>query len=172
MVLEAVVGVPVANPIGCAEGVGRWRGWRVADVDAWYMEWLDNGQNFYRNKFYVATGDDGSPVVLDIQSASNAGVQQYGAGPVTFAANAPVDQQYPTVTQVAQLLFLCADASVVEIIIPAPQDSIFTADNFTVDPTAITTLIADVIAVVTNNLASPVASFLQGSLVNRRRDVP
>lgn len=136
------------------------------------MEWLDNGGNFYRNKFYVSTGTDGSPVVLDIQSASNAGLQQWSDGLVTFTANSPVDAQYPTFVQIAQLLFVCADGSVVQLIIPAPQDSIFLPDGFRVDATALTTLITDVIAVVTNHLESPVTAYVQGQLVNRRKDQP
>lgn len=147
-------------------------GARSVAVDAWYMEWLDSAGGFYRNRFYVSHGVDGSSVVAQLQSASNAGLQQHSSGQVTFDAVSPIDAQYPTFTQVAQLLFACADGSTVEMIIPAPQSTVFLSDGLRVDPVAMATLIADVIAVVTNNLASPVTTYRQGSLVNRRRDQP
>lgn len=141
-------------------------------VDAWYMEWTDTAGGFYRNRFYVAHGGSGATVVADIQSASNAGLAQHSSGQVTFDSNAPVDQQYPTMVQIAQLLFRCADGTVVPLVIPAPQDTVFLSDGFRVDPTAVSTLIADVISHVTNQLGSPVTTYLQGSLVNRRKDQP
>lgn len=141
-------------------------------VDAWYTEWTDTAGGFYRNRFYVNHGNDGTPVVHSVQSASNAGLQQHSSGQVVFDANAPVDQQYPTIMQIAQLIFGCADGSSIQIIVPAPQASIFLSDNLRVDPAAVVTLIANVVSVVTNNLGSPVIVYRQGSLVNRRKDQP
>lgn len=167
--MKGLVGLLNANT-----GLSGPKGWggKIVAVDAWYMEWTDTAGGFYRNRFYVNHGGNGTPVVDSIQHASNAGLLQHSSGQVVFDTNAPVDQQYPTIMQIAQLLFSCADGSAVQIIIPAPQSSIFLADNLRVDPAAVVTLIANVIAVVTNNLGSAVIVYRQGSLVNRRKDQP
>lgn len=75
--------------------------------------------------------------------------------------------QYPSITQQATLSFLCADGTIARLIIPAPDISIFLADQQTVDSTQIAALTAACIGNLESPSQSLAVSFLGGFLARR-----
>lgn len=142
-------------------------------VYAAYFEWRDNAGSFYRQKLY--TNADGAPVdglAAELQNLSNAGLQQHSAGELIVDANPAINAQFPTIAQVAVLIYLCADGSTVRIQVPAPLDTIFLPDGLRVDPTQVAALSSLLTSYGTSVLGSPVTALDTGTLVNRKADVP
>lgn len=128
--------------------------------------WVDSGGN--NTITLVRTSTGAGTIEGDMLALSNADwFNQWEGTLFVNGSPGPTFAQYPSVRQAATLNFLCADGTSAELTIPSPQIGIFLADGVTVDPTTITTLIADCIGNLLSASLSPAVSFQVGFL-NRR----
>lgn len=74
----------------------------------------------------------------------------------------PLGLQYISVQDAATLVFATAAGTTVSITIPAPQTSIFMADQETVDPSSVAGVVAACIGLLCDSAGNVVASFLAG----------
>jgi hypothetical protein len=117
------------------------------------------------NVMHVLTTVSGAGTIIsDILGISNADQLFNWEAAETSVSPSPTVATYPTVRVTAQLLFTDATGSIAKLWIPAVKDTIFLPDNVTVDPTAISTLIADCIGNLVAGSGSPVTGFLGGQL--------
>lgn len=114
---------------------------------------------------HVMTTNTGAGSILsEILALSNAdGSFDWEATESVFSP-APVVATYPTVRVSAQLNFSDATGSLAKLYIPAPKNTFFLSDGVTVDPTAITSLIAACNGTLLAGSGSPVTMFLGGQL--------
>lgn len=75
---------------------------------------------------------------------------------------APTTGAYQNVGDYAVLVYTDGSGNNVYVTLPAPQSSIFLADQFTVDDTQIATIDAAVIGTVLSGAGSPVTAFVAG----------
>lgn len=102
-------------------------------------------------------------VALALAGKSNADFQRDWEGPtVVNAAPLPINATYTSVNDYATLVFTTAAGNLVYITLPAPQSSIFMADQETVDPVAIATIIAAVVGTVLDGTGTVVTAFVGG----------
>lgn len=104
-------------------------------------------------------------LATEIQAVSNALLREATFGPQNFLSGSPTVATYPTVRQTANLFFRdSTTGATARVYIPAPVSSIFLPDGVTVDPTAITALIAAVVAQVISGSGNLVDQFVGGQL--------
>lgn len=128
--------------------------------------WSDAGSRSTITLLLVDTS--ASAIQAALLGKSSADFIEYWEGPLVInGAPAPVNAQYPSVTQQAVLTFLCADGTIAKVALPAPKLSIFLSDGQTVDATQIAGIIAACIASLLSNSGSPAVSFLGGFLTGR-----
>jgi len=128
--------------------------------------WIDAGGRTQITLLRTSSG--GATIETDILALMNADWINEWEGTLNINASpAPSTSAYPSVLQQATLVFLCADGTSARLDIPAPMLSIFLADGVTVDPSAITTLIADCTGNLLSPSLSPVVSYQSGILVKR-----
>lgn len=102
-------------------------------------------------------------VLLALAAKSNGDFQRDWEGAtIVNPAPAPVNATYNSVNDYAQLVFATGAGNLVYVTLPCPVSSIFMADQETVDPVAIATIIAAVTGTVIDGSGSPVASFIGG----------
>lgn len=127
--------------------------------------WTDAGARATITLIRTLTG--GATIQSDVEALSNAGVLNEWDGTLTVTTPSTSSAQYPSVTQQATLVFLCADGTTARIDIPAPALSIFLSDGVTVDATTIGILIADCIGNLLSTTLSPATAYLSG-ILNKR----
>lgn len=127
--------------------------------------WVDAGARATITLVRTSTG--GGTIQSDMEAISNAGVLNEWEGTLNVTTPSTSSSQYPSVTQQATLVFLCADGTSARLDIPAPVLSIFLSDGVTVDSTAIATLIADCVGNLLSTSLSPATAFLSG-ILNKR----
>jgi hypothetical protein len=101
-------------------------------------------------------------VETDMAAKSNAIVARWWEGPTTIPGGTAASAIYPSVRDVAELVFSTPVGTTVTVTLPAPLSSIFQADQETVDPVAIATLIADCLAVLTDGSGVAVTAYIGG----------
>jgi len=127
--------------------------------------WIGAGTGLTINRIRTASG--ASTILADLLAISQADKLNTWEGDLTVNSSpAPGGGTYPGLNQVANLLFLCADGTTAQIRLPAPSLSIMLADGVTVDPTTITTLIADCVGNLQSASGSLAVSFQAGRLNN------
>lgn len=127
--------------------------------------WIGAGTGLTINRLRTATG--AGTILSDLLAISNADkLNTWEGNLVVNSSPAPVSATYAAVNQFANLLFLCADGTTAQIRLPAPQLGIMLADGVTVDPTAITTLIADCVGNLQGPDGSLAVSFQAGRMSN------
>lgn len=135
-------------------------------ADARSVVWIDSGGN--STITLIRTSSGAGTIEGDVLALSNADwFNQWEGTLFVNASPSPTFADYPSVTQNATLLFLCADGTNARLDIVAPKISIFMADGVTVDPSTITGLIADCVGNLLSASLSPAVSYLSGFL-NRR----
>lgn len=99
-----------------------------------------------------------------LTACSNAAWQEYWESALSTNVPTPAASVYQSVMDRAALLFLCVDNTLAQVIIPAPNLGIFLADGETIDPAnaLVVALVAAILGVLTNQNASPAASFVAG----------
>jgi len=141
------------------------RGVELADQSRSVL-WVDAGGGATMIRQRTATGM--STIQADIIAVSHADYNEYWEGDlVVNSTPSPTSGEYQSVTQIAILSFLCVDGTIATLRLPAPQLSIFLADNITVDATVIATLIADCIGNLQSATGSLAAAYLSGFLAAR-----
>jgi len=78
-------------------------------------------------------------------------------------APTPTNATYPNVGDFAKLLFQTSAATLVQVTIPAPQSSMFLADQFTVDPASVAGLLAALVLVGTDLSGNPITTYVGGT---------
>jgi hypothetical protein len=127
--------------------------------------WIGAGTGLTINRIRTATG--ASTILSDLLAISNADKLNTWEGDLTENTSpAPVNAQYPGVTQFANLLFLCADGTTAQIRLPAPKIGIMLSDGVTVDASTITTLIGDCVGNLQAPSGSLAVSFQAGRVSN------
>ncbi len=101
-------------------------------------------------------------IQADILAVSNAKVAYYWEGARTNVGGSPASAQYVSVTDAAVLVFNDAACNEVRLTVPAPLASIFMADEQTVDPTAVSTLIAACLGVLQTGAGGVVTAYIAG----------
>jgi len=132
----------------------------VADITRSTI-WVDfNGrtrQTILRGQFPL----DG--VELALISVSNADKQRSWEGlTVVNGSPAPTAATYQNVADYAQLVYQDAGGELVYVTLPSPQESIFLADQETVDPAAIAAPSAAIIGTVITSAGGVVTAYVGG----------
>lgn len=107
-----------------------------------------------------------------LKGCSNADFLQYWESLETNNSSpAPVLDDFVSVADRAALLFLCADNTLVTVLVPSPSIDIFYADGETVNPSsaAISTLITNVAGSLVNGNGSLALSFVAGYRLPRAK---
>lgn len=113
--------------------------WRVYDI------WLDSygGTRLVSNNYSAAPFGN-----LDafIMSVSNAGIFQSVGGTVVNVGSPTTPAQYISINDAASAVVQDAAGNQCRILIPAPQTGIFLADQLTVNPAVLASLLAAALA--------------------------
>lgn len=126
-----------------------------------YLVWID-ASGFTRLTL-LNTASGAATLLPSLFALSNA--DYLNAVENTLSVNgspSPVTAQYPVVSDSAVLLFQDVAGEQVSIQIPAPKGSVFLADQMTVDPTAVSTLVTAAIGTLVTSSGSAVTSFIGG----------
>jgi hypothetical protein len=97
-----------------------------------------------------------------LAAASNAGELQHWEGDLVASVPAPSAASFPSVQDLAILLYADGAGVQVQVRIPAPHASIFMSDGETVDPGAIGAISAAVIGHVLTTSGVAVTTFVGG----------
>lgn len=123
--------------------------------------WVDvNG----KTRQTIVRGNAGlAAVALALAGKSNADFQRDWEGAtIVNAAPAPINALYTSVNDYAALVFTTAAGTLVYVTLPAPQSAVFQADQETVNPVAIATVIAAVVGTVLDGSGNVVTAFVGG----------
>lgn len=94
---------------------------------------------------------------------SNADVVDWFEGDDHFNTSpAPLNLTYPRVTDFASLLFADGSGNQASLTLPAPDSSIFLADQVSVDPSAIADIISAATTFLVNSAGNTVTTYLGG----------
>jgi hypothetical protein len=130
-------------------------------MDGLIVVWIDSlGQT--RMTTYLAQTGQGEALKTAMRSVSNAAVLWWGAGDLIQQEPVMASGVFQPVDDAARLDFRTASGRTVSLIIPAPNESIFTADGLTVEPAEISGLIDEFIAQGIAEGGDPVVSFIRG----------
>lgn len=133
-------------------------------------EYTDIAGNFLRASNWVYATPGLSVLESAIQSATNGNLLYATNGLPVVGTTTPTDAQYPLVADLATFNFSTAAGSGLQLVIPAPQASLFLPNSFAVDATA--TLSAAIIAAAIGTLGdvagNAASAFAGGSKVSRR----
>ena len=125
------------------------------------VTWIDAAGRT-RQTIFVVNGT-GSCVRTTILGHSNADVLDWFEGTDHFNTSpAPLGLTYPKVTDFAQLIFADAGGNQAGLVIPAPDSSIFMADQVSVDASAIADLISAAETFLVNSVGNVVTTYLGG----------
>jgi len=130
------------------------------------MVWID------ANGFTRLTLVNGTSPLSGVQSAllakSNADVLNAVENTISLFTPAPPGGTYRTVGDAAILTFQDAGGNLVDITLPAPDSSIFLADQETVDGSQIAAIIAAVVGTVDTASGGVVTAFVGGTRRTRK----
>lgn len=127
--------------------------------------WVD--ASGYKGITRINSAAGAGAIVASIIAASNADQLEAWEGTlVVNGAPAPIAASYQPQSARAALAFMCADGTLVTLLVPAPQVGDFLADGQTIDPAApaVAALITACIGALTNAAGSPATAFVSGTL--------
>lgn len=136
--------------------------------------WLDfNGVT----RQTIITSDDTmglGTVWVAAQACSRAQIQTTWASDLGAQVGAATTGNYQSCKMAARLNFQTGAGTIVALTIPAPSSAIFLADGITVDPANadVATLLAACIGVLSDPSGSLAVSFVGGTLMPSRNDLP
>lgn len=107
-----------------------------------------------------------------VRDASDAGLWMTKLAPVDVVEEAAASGPYPTVQDVALMIFRTGAGTTIRITVPGPKAAMFKADLKTVDPAAALTvaIISAVIASVSDSNGNAVTTYVSGS--RQKQSVP
>jgi hypothetical protein len=116
----------------------------------------------------IRTNSGAGGIQTQLLAVSNADYNDYWEGTDTINGSpSPTVAQYQSVTQRANLSFLCADGTIALLDIIAPQIGIFLSDGITVDATMITALITAAVGTLESTSGSLATAYLAGTLASK-----
>src|SRR5579872_3622825 len=125
---------------------------------------LVDSQGFTRS-ILLTTNGGASSIQAVLLAVSDADYADWWESALTInAAPSPVNAQYNSVKDYAVLYFATAGTSLISITLPAPQVSIFFADQETVNPAAIASLISAVVGTAVDSGGNVATAFVAGKL--------
>ena len=128
--------------------------------------WVDSQGEQTLNIYVTASGV--SSIRTQIAALSNAVPIESSEGTIAAISGTPTVATFPSVRSNARLHFQAASGSRGSLLIPAPVTSIFLTDGVTVDPTAITALIAAAVGNLLCGDSTVAAMFVGGELVQTK----
>lgn len=134
-------------------------------MDRAYVYWTDAFGGQRLTWYTFSTGGTLTPFGNAVDNCSNAVPTQTVAGTIQVDTATPSTSPYPNVVDSAVLSFATAVGSLVGVVIPAFKESLYLADNQTVDPAQplVITLIAATIALpVVDSANNPVITYVGG----------
>jgi hypothetical protein len=130
------------------------------------MLWVDGAGGSTITLIRTSTG--GASIETEILGVINADIFNEWEGTLNINLTpAPTVAPYQSVSQKAQLVFLCADGTTAGVTLVAPKLGIFLADGITVDSSMITSLITACVGNLLSPTLSPATAFLSGVLGKR-----
>lgn len=134
------------------------------------LKWKD--QNGGTRTQTVSTQDNPAPapgtvagLMTAMRAASDCGLWAFKMAPAELVDEAPEDGPYPTVKDVALLIFRTSAGTTIRLNVPGPKAAMFVAGSNRVDPDA--PIAAAVIAAVMGSLSdaagNPATTFIQGT---------
>lgn len=107
-----------------------------------------------------------------VKDASDAGFWMAKLCPVLVVDEAPSSGPYPTVQDVALMIFRTDAGTTVRITVPGPKSAMFKADLQTVDPASAlaAAIISAVLATVSDSNGNPAITYVSGS--RQKQSVP
>lgn len=126
-----------------------------------YVVWID--VNGFTRLTLINTTTGASTIFADMLHLSLADwINVNETGFTINTTPVPSTGTYQRVADCASLMFTSASGDKCVLQLPSPKSTIFMADQQTVDPAQITTLVADCIGVLTTNSGDPVTAFVGG----------
>jgi len=126
------------------------------------LVWGDVSGSASLNTIITNTGIGAIETAL--QAHSNGAILTCSEGVLDVYSTTPVNASYPLIETSALLVFADALGSVGTLTLPAPQSSIFMADNETVDPSTISDIITAAIGTLLAGSGNPVTVYIKGYL--------
>ena len=126
-----------------------------------YVVWIDI--NGFTRLTLISTNTGASTILTDLLSHSLADwLNKNETGFTVNSSPSPTSGNYQRVADCASLMFTSSSSDKIVLQLPAPNSSIFLADQITVDPTQITTLIADCVGTLSASSGSLATAFVGG----------
>lgn len=123
--------------------------------------WIDAAGRTRQTIFVV--NDPSACIRTTLLGHSNADVLDWFQGDDNFNTSpAPLGLTYPKVTDYAALVFADGSGNQAGLTLPAPDSSIFMADQVSVDPSAIADIISAATTFLVNSAGNTVTTYLSG----------
>lgn len=134
-------------------------------MDRAYVQWVDAYGGTRLTWFSYTTGSNPNPFQVALNDTVNPVPASIVSGSVVAGAGTPSTNPYTGVADAALLQFATAAGNLVGLICPGFQESLYLADNQTVDPAQplVIALVAAAIALpLVDSAANPVTAFIGG----------
>jgi len=133
-------------------------------MDRAYVLWVDAFGNTRLSWYSYVTGTPSLPYFTALELLANPVPAQAVAGTVQVGSGIPSLSPYANVADSAVLTFVTAVGSQVGVLVPGFKESLYLADNQTVDPAQplVIAFIAQAIAFVVDGAGNPVTAYLGG----------
>jgi hypothetical protein len=144
----------------------------VSPTNRLILEWLDFASGYLRSGSWLNIVASPAALIAALQAASNANLLYATAGNPVVGTVTPADSLYPSVQDIAQLVFITTALTQVPLVIPAPLASAFGAGGQTVDPSDpnIAAVIAAATGVLADQSGNIVTAFVSGAKSSRLRE--
>lgn len=114
----------------------------------------------------ISTATGAAPILAELEAFTNAGLVEWWEGVPTVPGQAGLNNTYPSVRDYVRLQFTTASEEIATLTLVAPVDSIFLPDHYTVDSSAIGSLITACIGNLQAASGEVVTAFLGGERLN------
>lgn len=138
--------------------------------DRLILEWTDVAAMFLRSSNWIVAGAASGPIVAQMQAISNGAWLYATQGLPAIGVATPVAGQYQLVQDVALLNFATVPGTTVQLVVPAPLNTVFGPNSTIVDITdpGVAALVAQVVGVLADSNGNAVTAFVSGSKASRR----
>ena len=135
-------------------------------------EWTDQAGGFIRSANWVFAPVGLATYEAAVQATANAVLQYATNGIPSVSTATPGTGQYDLVSDTAVLVFATVPGSSLQVVIPAPLNSIFGPSSNVVDPTnpLVAALIAAVVGTLGDAAGNAATAFVSGVKSSRRTE--